>query len=619
MDITYNYNYSNQDITLHVITRCTRLNNLLEIKESIFSPYILKIKWHIIFDTTVISELNQEILSLISEPEINPIFKKSSPYDYAYSLVNELLDTLPDTDWFCIVDDDNIMHENYQEQIKNIIESNKDCGIIVYSQKVGGVDFTGLDIREAKPENVRLQGIDVAQTTIKIEFLNSFSPKMRYHSGYCGDGQMLEKIIKEKKDKFYFYQDILCYYNKIQQKESGSKKTPRTLIIGTNEKFNLSTGNYEQEANDMETLSIENTSNVLETISSYQPDTIVTVGGVDTSNMLNMPIYLRKRWIYEEKISESTGKNSLLCGMYYNLNYLNDKENPIVSVFTPIYNTGERLKRTYESLKDQTYNNWEWVLTDDSTDLVTTNIAKNIASYDPRVKYYSINPKTKGVIGESKRRAANLCIGNYLVELDHDDFLTKDALQSIKDAFNKYPDAGFCYSNCVELDENYNSFAYVEGFAFGYGKYKEEVINGSKLKVMDAPNMNPKTIRHIVSAPNHVRCWRRETYHEVGGHNPYLPIADDYELVVRTFLKTKFIKIDKCLYLQFYHANNTQNTTRAEIQRRVRLIHDNYNQGIYNRFKELNTTDWAYEGCPEAPLMMGSRFGDQENFVNYIF
>ena len=181
-DSEYDYKYHKSDTTLHVITRCTRPNNLFEIKKSIFNPYILKIKWHIIFDTNVISELNQEILSLISDPEINPIFKKSTPYDFAYALVNDVLDTLPDSDWFCILDDDNIMHENYQEIIKNIIDK-KNCGIIVYSQKVGGKDFTRVDIREAKSENVKLQGIDVAQTTIKMEFLNSFSPKMRYSSG----------------------------------------------------------------------------------------------------------------------------------------------------------------------------------------------------------------------------------------------------------------------------------------------------------------------------------------------------------------------------------------------------------------------------------------------------
>jgi hypothetical protein len=79
------------------------------------------------------------------------------------------------------------------------------------------------------------------------------------------------------------------------------------------------------------------------------------------------------------------------------------------------------------------------------------------------------------------------------------------------------------------------------------------------------------------------------------------------------------VKIPKMLYLQYYHNSNTQNLTRKDIQRRVRTISNHYNESIKNRFVELGLEDWAYNSNPLNPLVVESRFGDDEGFVNYIF
>jgi hypothetical protein len=109
----------------------------------------------------------------------------------------------------------------------------------------------------------------------------------------------------------------------------------------------------------------------------------------------------------------------------------------------------------------------------------------------------------------------------------------------------------------------------------------------------------------------------------VGGHNRDLAIADDYELIVRTFLKTKFVRIPKLGYLQYiYHNSNGRNThdlSRADIQRRVRSIMYFYNDAINERFKELGVIDYAYKENENNPLNVESRFGEDENYVNYIY
>ena len=275
------------------------------------------------------------------------------------------------------------------------------------------------------------------------------------------------------------------------------------------------------------------------------------------------------------------------------------------------------------SLKSQSYNNWEWVLVNDSTDEgKTLKIAEKLAENDPRIKVYDFRSKSGGVIGESKYRAAVLSRGKYIMELDHDDVLTDDAAALMVRGFQNYPQCKFVYSDCSEIDEAHNSLTYGEGFCFGYGSYHKETYNGREYSVCNAPNTNPKTIRHIVGVPNHFRAWDKEFYLSIGGHNRRLTIADDYELIVRSFLKTRFLRIPKLCYLQFFHnssnLNNTQDSSRADIQRRVRSIGQYYNLIIKERFEELGVQDWAYSQFPNNPLLAESRFGDDEGAVNFI-
>jgi hypothetical protein len=63
--------------------------------------------------------------------------------------------------------------------------------------------------------------------------------------------------------------------------------------------------------------------------------------------------------------------------------------------------------------------------------------------------------------------------------------------------------------------------------------------------------------------------------------------------------------------------NNTQNVSRADIQRRVRTISTFYNTQIKERFEELGFKDWAYEINPEFPMAAPSRYGDEEARANY--
>lgn len=104
---------------------------------------------------------------------------------------------------------------------------------------------------------------------------------------------------------------------------------------------------------------------------------------------------------------------------------------------------------------------------------------------------------------------------------------------------------------------------------------------------MSAPPINSITIRHIVSAPNHVRAWRADVYRSLNGHNPKWTIADDYDLCVRTFLETRMVHIPKLLYKQHIGAHTAQRQQNELIQRNVAEIALFYDKNITARCEEL--------------------------------
>lgn len=255
----------------------------------------------------------------------------------------------------------------------------------------------------------------------------------------------------------------------------------------------------------------------------------------------------------------------------------------MISVVTPTYNTPPAaLSRTWESLKAQSFHDWEWVVWDDSTQPETWSQLLGISS-DERFRVSQHRSGThSGSIGEVKRRAFMVAEGDILVELDHDDELTADCLEQVARAFED-PEVGFVYSDWCELLPDGLSGKYPDGWAFGYGSHywNDEL----EVWAMASPEINRVTASHIVSVPNHVRAWRASTYRALNGHDPSLPIADDYELIVRTILATKTHHIEKVLYKQHIGHHTAQRQRNALIQQLVVDISTRYSDELDRHFE----------------------------------
>lgn len=338
-----------------------------------------------------------------------------------------------------------------------------------------------------------------------------------------------------------------------------------------------------------------------EILARERPHIIVSFGQrAEYSALQNAPHHVQRKWLHFE--GEATAAQIEAAGAMAFTRFLHNALAPaastpaLVSVFTPTFRTGEkRLQRAFQSLRRQEYSNWEWVVVDDSDDGgQTLQLLQEIAEGESRVKVFP-SAQRSGRIGEMKRRACSLAAGDIFVEFDHDDELTPNALNDIIRTFAQFPEAGFAYSDCAEVrEEDGASLTYGENWAFGYGSYREEEYSGRLLQVAQAPPINSETIRHIVSAPNHVRAWRSREYWRCGGHNADLHVADDYELMVRTFLSTRMAHIPRLCYLQYLSGQNTTDVRRGEIQRLARNIAQFYDGQIHARLLELGVEDRAW-------------------------
>ena len=389
---------------------------------------------------------------------------------------------------------------------------------------------------------------------------------------------------------------LLAIANKLF--EIKNPKLPIICIFGHDD-FKLLTPvmeDYEEKRLDCRCYSSE--SNLEKILIQDKPHVIITIGNrLSFPNLIKAPYEIRKRWLHYDTLPDLTqlGIDAYNC---YLTNVFDDRredDNPLVTVFTPAYKTGEKIYRPFLSLKEQTYPNWEWIIVDDSDDDGKTfKMLNNLAKKDYRIQVFKLWEHS-GIIGKVKNWACGLGKGHILVELDHDDELIDYALDYVVKGFKQLPEAGFLYTDCAEIYENGTSHTYREGWAFGYGSYTDVEYKGKLYKSGNAPNINAKTIRHIISTPNHLRAWRKSFYESIGGHNKELHVADDYEIMVRSFLKTRMVRVPKLCYIQYISNNTTQQVRNKDIHRHVRSIRVHYDRMIHDRLLELGCEDFIWD------------------------
>ena len=364
--------------------------------------------------------------------------------------------------------------------------------------------------------------------------------------------------------------------------------------------------------------------NILQELHDFRGfDAIITIGDESVwGDLVYMPFSIRKKWTHINEFDNKKIVNNITTTMLENL--VRD-DNPLsFSFFTCAYKTPEdKLKRLYNSFLAQTYREWDWFVIDDSPNGEAAEILESFK--DPRITVIK-NHSTHGNIGFNKHTIAMMCDGDFLCEVDHDDEVTSDCLEVLKNAYEAYPDSDFIYSCALELVMPMGRpIVYSKGWGWGEGLTKTEVVNGKKYTFSESPSVNPYSIRTIYAQPNHIRCWKRDFYHRIGGHNTEMSVLDDQELLIRTFLNGIMTKVDKVLYIQYEgegergaNKENTQSVRFREIQRTTMLLKEKYDSLIHDRILELGYKDDPWDDNYGFSLIWKAHKGGQ-NIMSHLF
>lgn len=100
---------------------------------------------------------------------------------------------------------------------------------------------------------------------------------------------------------------------------------------------------------------------------------------------------------------------------------------PLVSIVIPIYNVEQYVTVCVESIKKQTYENYEIILIDDGSTDNSGNLCDDLSILDDRIKVFH---KLNGGLSSARNYGLKRSNGKYVIFLDSDDFWNNDNILS---------------------------------------------------------------------------------------------------------------------------------------------------------------------------------------------
>jgi hypothetical protein len=185
---------------------------------------------------------------------------------------------------------------------------------------------------------------------------------------------------------------------------------------------------------------------------------------------------------------------------------------PTVSVVMSVLNGERYLSEAVESILNQTFRDFEFIIINDGSTDRTATILESFRMSDPRVRVY--HQENRGV-GESLNRGCGLAQGKYIARMDADDIAIRDRLMRQVEFME-------CHA---EIDVVGGAVEFIDAM-------------GKSL----ATTRYPETVHEIKATLSRFSCkspivhptvlLRREVFVSLGGYRPAFS-AEDYDLWLR--------------------------------------------------------------------------------------
>ena len=214
-------------------------------------------------------------------------------------------------------------------------------------------------------------------------------------------------------------------------------------------------------------------------------------------------------------------------------------DNPFFSIIIPNYNS-KYLRRTLESVKKQTFANWEAIVIDNNSTVDVSNIISDYS--DDRFKFYKI--ENKGIIAKSRNYGILKSNSEYILFLDSDDWWKPEKLSILRD-FIKLNKADIIYHDMHVVFEGRKKIVksksnhYNNDFYLNILKFGNPIFNSSI-------------------------CITKEILNKVNNLSEEIEKVswEDFDLILKcAYLNCNILKVNKYLGYYWVDKNNTTNNT----------------------------------------------------------
>ena len=219
--------------------------------------------------------------------------------------------------------------------------------------------------------------------------------------------------------------------------------------------------------------------------------------------------------------------------------------NPLISVVVPVYNVEDlQLIECIESVRKQTYSNWQLCLVDDCSTM--ESVRKTLQKYEGKERIKIEYREKNGHISKATNSGIALADGEYIALLDCDDLLAPNALYEMAKKLNENPKYDFIYSDEDKMTED--------------GKVRKDPFF--------KPDWSPDTFMSIMYTC-HFSIFRKSLVDELGGMRVGYEGSQDYDLVLRVMEKTDQIgHVARILY----HWRERKESTAASMTAKPYII-----------------------------------------------
>lgn len=128
-----------------------------------------------------------------------------------------------------------------------------------------------------------------------------------------------------------------------------------------------------------------------------------------------------------------------------------EEEKPLVSIIMPMYNAETKVEETIESVKRQTFRNWELIIVDDCSKDNSYDLVATISKNDSRIHLYKLD-KNQGP-GYATKVGVGHATGSLIAFIDSDDLWPDEKLEK-QIRFMKENHYDFTCTDYEQIDEH---------------------------------------------------------------------------------------------------------------------------------------------------------------------